>query len=128
MAAARLGGQVRFWGRAGDDAAGHAMVDELRVLGVDVSGLRLFPGARSSVSGILVDARGERSIVNFRGADLPRPCSTATWPSPRCSRPCCRSATSRSSRSRASRAVPPATPMTRPACGMRCRAAAAWPR
>lgn len=71
VAAARLGGRVRFWGRAGDDLAGRAMAEELQALGVDVSGLRLFPGARSSVSGIVVDARGERSIVNFRGADLP---------------------------------------------------------
>jgi len=71
VAAARLGGRVRFWGRAGDDRAGHAMADELRALGVDVAGLRLFPGARSSVSGIVVDARGERSIVNFRGDGLP---------------------------------------------------------
>lgn len=71
VAAARLGGRVRFWGRAGDDPAGRAMAEELQALGVDVSGLRLFPGSRSSVSGIVVDARGERSIVNFRGADLP---------------------------------------------------------
>jgi sulfofructose kinase len=71
VAAATLGGKVRYWGRAGDDRAGHAMADELRALGVDVSGLRLFPGARSSVSGIVVDAHGERSIVNFRGAGLP---------------------------------------------------------
>lgn len=71
VAAARLGGRVQFWGRAGDDLAGRAMADELRTLGVDVQGLRLFDGARSSVSGIVVDAQGERSIVNFRGAALP---------------------------------------------------------
>lgn len=70
-AAAKLGGRVRFWGRAGDDLAGHAMAGELRALGIDVEGLRLFSGARSSVSGIVVDARGERSIFNFRGAGLP---------------------------------------------------------
>lgn len=71
VAVARLGGRAQFWGRAGDDRPGHAMRDELAALGVDVSALRLFEGGRSSVSGILVDARGERSIVNFRGADLP---------------------------------------------------------
>jgi sulfofructose kinase len=76
VAAAKLGARVRFWGRAGDDLAGHAMADELRALGVDACDLRLFPGARSSVSGIVVDARGERSIVNFRGADLP---DDASW-------------------------------------------------
>ena len=70
VAVARLGGGARFWGRAGDDLVGHAMADELKALGVDVSALRLFAGARSSVSGIVVDTQGERSIVNFRGADL----------------------------------------------------------
>lgn len=71
VAVARLGGRVRFWGRAGDDPIGHAMADELHALGVDIEGLRLVPGGRSSVSGIVVDARGERSIVNFRGEGLP---------------------------------------------------------
>lgn len=71
VAAARLGAQVQLWGRAGQDSAGHSMREGLEALGVDVSQFRLFEGARSSVSGIVVDARGERSIVNFRGADLP---------------------------------------------------------
>jgi len=71
VAAARLGARVRYWGRAGDDAAGHAMRDELAGWGVDVEGFRLFEGARSSVSGVIVDEGGERLIVNFRGADLP---------------------------------------------------------
>ena len=71
VAVARLGGQARFWGRGGDDVIGRAMRDELAALHVDVSAFRLFDGARSSVSGIVVDAGGERSIVNFRGAGLP---------------------------------------------------------
>lgn len=71
VAIARLGGQVRFWGRAGQDAAGLAMQRELADEGVDIAGFRLFEGARSSVSGVLVDPTGERTIVNFRGADLP---------------------------------------------------------
>lgn len=71
VAAATLGAQVRFWGRAGRDSAGHSMHAGLKALGVDVSHFRLFDGARSSVSGIIVDVRGERAIVNFRGADLP---------------------------------------------------------
>mgnify|MGYP000904005443 CR=1 FL=1 len=71
VAIARLGGQAQFWGRAGQDSAGSAMRDELQGLGVDVSNFRLFEGARSSVSGIVVDAQGERMIVNFRGANLP---------------------------------------------------------
>jgi len=71
VAAARLGADVQFWGRAGNDPAGHAMRDELQRWGVDASRLELFDGARSSVSGVIVDAAGERTIVNFRGAGLP---------------------------------------------------------
>ncbi|HEX8012467.1 MAG TPA: PfkB family carbohydrate kinase [Casimicrobiaceae bacterium] len=72
----RLGAEAHFWGRAGDDVAGRAMRAELGAEGVDVSGFRLFAGARSSVSGILVDQHGERSIVNFRGEALP---ADARW-------------------------------------------------
>jgi sulfofructose kinase len=64
---ARLGGHVAFWGRAGVDPAGHAMREALAEEGVDVAQFRLFPQASSSVSGIIVDAAGERQIVNFRG-------------------------------------------------------------
>ncbi|MGN7870661.1 PfkB family carbohydrate kinase [Paracoccus sp. 22332] len=71
VAIAKLGGQARFWGRAGQDAAGDAMRRELALGGVDVEQFRLFPGARSSVSGIMVDGAGERLIVNFRGGNLP---------------------------------------------------------
>jgi sulfofructose kinase len=71
---ARLGGQVAFWGRAGEDIAGRAMRDGLAQEGVDVAQFKLFSGA-SSVSGIIVDAAGERQIVNFRGR-LP---DTSDW-------------------------------------------------
>jgi sulfofructose kinase len=67
VTAARLGGSISFWGRGGDDAAGHEMRSSLSGEGVDVSHFRLFPGGRSSVSGVIVDASGERQIVNFRG-------------------------------------------------------------
>lgn len=69
---ARLGGHAAFWGRAGDDTAGRLLRDQLSAERVEVAGFRLQPGARSSVSGILVDASGERLIANFRGSDLPR--------------------------------------------------------
>jgi sulfofructose kinase len=72
---ARLGGSAAFWGRGGDDAAGHQMRAALSEQGVDVAQFRLFPDGRSSVSGILVDASGERQIVNFRGR-FPEP---ADW-------------------------------------------------
>lgn len=72
---ARLGGMAAFWGRGGDDPAGHEMSKALAVQGVDVGQFRLYPDGQSSVSGILVDGRGERQIVNFRG-QFPEP---ADW-------------------------------------------------
>jgi sulfofructose kinase len=70
VAIARLGGQVVFWGRAGDDAEGHLMRDELVAAGVDASGFVLVAGGRSPVSGIVVGATGERLVTSFRGAGL----------------------------------------------------------
>ncbi|MDP1582383.1 MAG: PfkB family carbohydrate kinase [Bradyrhizobium sp.] len=64
---ARLGGQAAFWGRGGDDAAGHEMRKALSGQGVDAAQFRLFAEGHSSVSGVLVDDAGERQIVNFRG-------------------------------------------------------------
>ncbi|MCD2183692.1 sugar kinase [Rhizobium sp. GN54] len=67
VAVARLGGTAAFWGRAGDDEAGRIMADDFAAEGVDTSQFRRFEGGASSVSGIIVDASGERQIVNFRG-------------------------------------------------------------
>lgn len=71
VVAARLGAEVHFWGRAGNDRSGGAMRDALAAEGVEVGNFRCFDGAASSISGVVVDANGERSIVNFRGAELP---------------------------------------------------------
>lgn len=71
VAVARLGGSVAYWGRAGDDAAGESMKNEMRSHGVDVNHFRLFPGARSSTSAVLVSNDGERAIINFRGTGIP---------------------------------------------------------
>lgn len=76
VAAARLGGDAAYWGRAGDDAAGHVMKKQMAGFGVDVSHFQLFAGARSSISAVLVANDGERAIINFRGADLPE---NAAW-------------------------------------------------
>lgn len=67
VAIARLGASVAFWGRAGNDAAGHEMKSAFMAESVDVENFRLFADGRSSVSGIIVDSSGERQIVNFRG-------------------------------------------------------------
>jgi sulfofructose kinase len=67
VAIARLGGSAAFWGRGGDDAAGHEMGAALSAEGIDITNFKLFANGRSSVSGIIVDKSGERQIVNFRG-------------------------------------------------------------
>ena len=64
---ARLGARAEFWGRAGDDTEGAQMTAAFVTEGVDVRAFRRFEGGRSSVSGIIVDAAGERQITNFRG-------------------------------------------------------------
>ncbi|WP_054627374.1 PfkB family carbohydrate kinase, partial [Cronobacter sakazakii] len=71
VAAARLGAQVDFIGRVGDDATGTQLFAELESLGVNTSRARQITGARSSQSAILVDAAGERVIVNYPSPDLP---------------------------------------------------------
>jgi sulfofructose kinase len=68
VASSRLGGATAFWGRGGEDGAGQEMRAALESEGIDVRHFRLFPGGRSSVSGIIVDRSGERQIANFRGA------------------------------------------------------------
>jgi len=75
-AIARLGGDAAFWGPVGADSVADLMHAQLRAAGVEVSGLRRFAGLTSSASAILVDARGERLIVSYRGTALEAP---ADW-------------------------------------------------
>lgn len=70
VAAARLGADVAFCGRVGDDLAGQAIRDGLRREGIDATQLRAFPGGISSTSAVIVDAGGERLLVNHRGDGL----------------------------------------------------------
>jgi sulfofructose kinase len=66
VALARLGVPVYFVGAVGDDAAGEAIRTGLEDEGVDVSELRVEPGARSIESTILVEGES-RTIVTFLG-------------------------------------------------------------
>jgi sulfofructose kinase len=70
VAVAHLGGHARFWGPAGDDETADRMADDFARHGVDATQMRRFAGATSSHSAILVDAQGERLIVNVRGSAL----------------------------------------------------------
>jgi sulfofructose kinase len=70
VAIARLGGKVRFaaplGGPAGIDTIGDRLVEGLRSEGVDCVGCVRVAGARTSVSAIFIDARGDRTIATYR--------------------------------------------------------------
>src|SRR5690349_7010908 len=63
VAAARLGARVRMIGRVGDDAYGRQLRAGLRDEGVDVRHVRVTPGTPTGCATILVDDRGQNSIV-----------------------------------------------------------------
>ena len=75
-AIARLGGDAVFWGPTGDDAIATAVHAQLVTDGVDTGFLRRFEGCTSSHSAVIVDDRGERLVVGFRGSALQAP---ADW-------------------------------------------------
>ena len=70
LAIARAGGRPILVGRIGEDEVAHLIEARLAAEGIDTSLLRRFEGHRSSYSSILIDAEGERQIVNFRDASL----------------------------------------------------------
>ncbi|EMM5418807.1 sulfofructose kinase [Citrobacter amalonaticus] len=70
VAIARLGVDVDFIGRVGDDSCGNTLLNELQSWGVNTAFCRQYPNARSSQSAILVDQHGERIIVNYPSPDL----------------------------------------------------------
>jgi sugar/nucleoside kinase (ribokinase family) len=85
IAVARLGGAARFAGPLGDDEHSARILEGLAREGVDVAGIVRLPGTESSVSGIFVDAAGERLLATRRSPGLGRRgpailevCSTAS--------------------------------------------------
>ena len=68
---ARLGGQALLAARLGDDSIAGMIAAELEFHGVDCRWLKRFPGCRSSLSAVLLDAAGERMIVNYLDPGLP---------------------------------------------------------
>jgi len=70
LAIARLGGKACFagplGGPAGSDVIGDRLVDGLERDGVECIGCVRVCGARTTVSAILVDDRGDRTIATFR--------------------------------------------------------------
>jgi sulfofructose kinase len=72
IAAARLGAAVRMIGRVGCEPGVQMLRERLRAEGIEDRGLEVVPGALTSVSAIVVDARGERQIFNHRGDAIAR--------------------------------------------------------
>ena len=60
----RLGGEASLVSRIGDDLPGRAIVAELEAEGVDTLGVHVLPQGRTSLSSVLIDATGERLVVN----------------------------------------------------------------
>jgi len=69
-AIAMLGGTARYVGRVGDDPVGARILADLAALGVDVAEVEELADIDSPVSAVLVDAAGERTIINYTSDDL----------------------------------------------------------
>jgi sulfofructose kinase len=72
VAAARLGAVAKIVSPVGDDAAAAVFAEHFERENIDAQGLVRVAGASSSASAIVVDATGERLIVNHRGDALMR--------------------------------------------------------
>lgn len=70
VAVARLDGHARFVGRLGDDVVGDLIIDDFARWGVNASGVRRIESVASPVSSIVVEADGERTIVNHSDPTL----------------------------------------------------------
>ncbi|MFS2008045.1 ribokinase [Duganella sp. CT11-25] len=69
-AARCFGAQVRMFGATGDDGFAATALAALIAAGVDISGVAALPGLATGMALIMVDARGENSIVVAAGANL----------------------------------------------------------
>ena len=69
VAAARLGSNCRFIARLGNDVFGDQLLENLKSNGVDCTNVMVTPQAPSGVAVIVVDSRGENSIVVASGAN-----------------------------------------------------------
>lgn len=67
---AKLGAEVEFWGRVGDDIIGDRIIEELNSYGVDTKNVKQVKGADSGVSAVLIEDSGERLIVNRSNPNL----------------------------------------------------------
>lgn len=68
LAVARLGGRASYVGPLGGeaDSISNQLLESMAREGIDTSGVMRVPDATAPVSGIMVDAKGERTIVTHR--------------------------------------------------------------
>src|SRR5437868_537833 len=69
VAAAKLGAEVWFVGRVGNDVFGERAIENIAAAGVDTSFVTRDPDAPSGVALIFVDETGQNSIVVAPGAN-----------------------------------------------------------
>ncbi|MFC3879115.1 ribokinase [Algoriphagus namhaensis] len=69
VAAAKLGGDVIFLAKVGDDELGKNAIQSFQKLGIDTSLIRSAKGLHSGVALILIDGNGENSISVASGAN-----------------------------------------------------------
>ena len=67
---AALGGDASFIGRIGDDTIGERILADFHRWGVDASRVRTIDGVPSPLSSVVVEADGERTIVNYTDGAL----------------------------------------------------------
>ena len=70
LAIRSLGGEASILTRIGDDEGGAFIANTLANSGIDLSSLEKFNGQKSASSAVVVDASGERMIVNYRSETL----------------------------------------------------------
>ena len=75
---AALGGDARFAGRIGTDSIGDLILDDFGRWGVDSSRVRRIPDVSSPISSVIVEADGERTIVNYTDPRLHAPDDVVT--------------------------------------------------
>lgn len=76
VAIAKLGNEVDFIGRLGDDNIGKSIIEELNTYQVNTHLIKIYEKSQSSQSAILVDEMGERLILNYPSPDL---LADASW-------------------------------------------------
>ena len=70
VAAARLGGDVVFCTRVGDDSYGEQLAEKYKAEGIDVRFVNMDKSARTGLAVIMVEQTGHNRIVVYPGANL----------------------------------------------------------